>query len=367
MTSTYIESLPYPLTGAQKRALGEIFAKTAHPVPMNCLIQGDVGAGKSTVANATALRAVEAGYQVALMAPTEILAEQLHDGILSSMSSLVSPRSGEPMNIQFLGGKTTAKNKRLIDAALADGSVDVVVGTSSLLFGREFDDLGMVIIDEQHRFGVEQRDALKHVRTDGKTPHLLSMSATPIPRSSAMVVYGDMDLVVLDELPPGRIPIETQWVPVSAQESVANPDDEHWGKIREQVRAGHQAYVVASLVEDNEELAAQSVEDAYDMLSRLIFPEMRVAMVHGKQNRKERTEIMNRFSAGEVDVLVATTVIEVGVNVPNATVMVVMDPGRFGIAQLHQIRGRVGLVSFDLLSRRRGDDRSRRLATDGAG
>lgn len=346
MTQEYVTSLPYSLTNAQDKALREIFKKFTLDSPMNCLLQGDVGSGKSVVANAASLRATEAGFQVALMAPTEILAEQLYEGMVASMSTLISPRSGTLMNIRFMGGKVTAKNKRIIEDELASGSVDIIVGTSSLLFDKTFKNLGLVVIDEQHRFGVEQRDALLRVRDDGKVPHLLSMSATPIPRSSAMVVYGDMDILVLDELPPGRIPISTEWVEEEATATVVDPDAEHWHTVREQVSQGHQAYVVASLVEDNEELAAQSVKDAYEMLSSVIFPSLRVAMVHGKQNSKERAAIMEQFSNGDVDVLVATTVIEVGVNVPNATVMVILDPGRFGIAQLHQIRGRVGRSTY---------------------
>lgn len=339
----YLDSLPYTPTGAQQRAINALREDMSRPHPMHRLLQGDVGAGKTVVAVAMILATVDNGHQGALMAPTEILAEQLHNGIVEAASTLISPRTHMPMNIRFLAGKTRVKEKREIYAGLEDGSIDIVVGTHGILSdGVVFSDLGAVVIDEQHRFGVEQRTKLRDARADGLTPDLLAMSATPIPRSSAMVLYGDMDITVLDELPPGRTPIETIWLQEDAQLAVVNADLTPWMDIREQVNQGHQAYVVASLVEDNETLAAQSVMDAYDSLQNIIYPDFKIGMVHGKQKRVEREETMAAFAAGEINILVATTVIEVGVNVPNSTVMVVLDPGRFGIAQLHQIRGRVG-------------------------
>lgn len=340
-------NLPYSLTGAQERALNEVFADMSSPNPMYRLIQGDVGSGKSSIASATVMRTMDNGHQAALLAPTEILAEQLFNGVLSDLEGTISPRTGGPTNVMFLGGKTTAANARKIRAGLAEGSVDIVVGTHAILTeDTTFHDLGAVVIDEQHRFGVEQRTILRSARSDGRTPDMLLMTATPIPRSSAMVLYGDLDLTILDELPPGRVPIATRWERVEATAAVNNWTLEPWEDIRNEVRNGHQAYVVASLVEDNEKIAAQSVQDAFDKLSTSVFPECRLGMVHGKQKRPEREAIMKSFAAGEIDILVATTVIEVGVNVPNSTVMVVLDPGRFGIAQLHQIRGRVGRSSL---------------------
>lgn len=344
---SYMASLPYTLTNAQKRAVVAIEADMKREHPMHMLLQGDVGAGKTQLANLTILRTVDNGHQGALMAPTEILAEQLHNGICEAANHLISPRTDMPMNIRFLGGKTGVKDKREIYAGLTDGTIDIVVGTHGILSeGVLFSDLGAVVIDEQHRFGVEQRTKLRNVRTDGLTPDMLAMSATPIPRSSAMVLYGDMNITVLDELPPGRSPIQTEWIREDAQAAVTNPSLMPWRDIREQVEAGHQAYVVASLVEDNEKIAAQSVEDAYQTLGSMVFPDFKLGMVHGKQNRADREKTMQDFKDGKIDVLVSTTVIEVGVNVPNATVMVVLDPGRFGIAQLHQIRGRVGRSSL---------------------
>lgn len=336
-------NLPYALTGAQSRAVKEIKENMASPNPMYRLIQGDVGAGKSALATYAVLNTMDNGHQSALLAPTEILAEQLFNGIAKDVDGLLSPRTGMPVHAAFLGGKTTAAQARKVRAALADGSLDIVIGTHAILTpDTVFKDLATVIIDEQHRFGVDQRSVLRSERADGRVPDMLLMTATPIPRSSAMVLYGDLDLTILDELPPGRTPIKTIWERVDAQSAVNNWTLQPWEDIRNEVRNGHQAYVVASLVEDNEKIAAQSVQDAFDKLSSTVFPECRLGMVHGKQKRAEREEVMKAFAAGEIDILVATTVIEVGVNVPNSTVMVVLDPGRFGIAQLHQIRGRVG-------------------------
>jgi ATP-dependent DNA helicase RecG len=339
--------LPYELTNAQKRATEAIKENMASASPMHRLVQGDVGAGKSSVASFTVFLTVDNGHQAALLAPTEILAEQLHNGIAADAEGLISPRTGELMNVKFLGGKTRAKEAREIRAALASGEIDVIVGTHAILTEETvYADLGTVVIDEQHRFGVEQRTRLRNARHDGLTPDMLVMTATPIPRSSAMVLYGDLDITVLDELPPGRTPIETIWVREEAQQAIHRPQLDAWNDIKQQVADGHQAYIVASLVEDNEKIAAQSVEDAYEALSGGIFAGYRMGMVHGKQKRDEREEIMKKFAAGEIDILVSTTVIEVGVNVPNSTIMVVLDPGRFGIAQLHQIRGRVGRSKF---------------------
>jgi ATP-dependent DNA helicase RecG len=345
LVDMFLKKQPYSLTGAQDRAKTAIFEDMSKPHPMHRLLQGDVGSGKSTIASVAVLNTVESGHQAALMAPTEILAEQLYKGLaeLAEDPEFISPRSGKPLNVVFLGTKLTAKNKKLTQEAIASGDVDIAVGTHALLSEHvSFPDLGMVVIDEQHRFGTAQRSHLRQARADGKTPDLLAMTATPIPRAAAMVLFGDLDITILDELPPGRIPIHTEWIEFSAQEAVETNQLRVWEHIRSEVNAGRQAYVVASLVEDNENLAAQSVDDAYNKLSDSVFPELRIGMVHGKLKKADKEAVMNSFSRGEIDILVSTTVIEVGVNVPNSTVMVVLDPGRFGIAQLHQIRGRVG-------------------------
>lgn len=343
----WISNLPYELTGAQKRAIADIKENMSAETPMYRLVQGDVGAGKTSICLWTVLNSLDNGYQSAVLAPTEILAEQLYNGLKEPVAGLKSPRTGDPLRIEFLAGKATKSQARKIREGLADGSIDIAVGTHSLLTDdTSFSNLGTVVIDEQHRFGVEQRSVLRRERADGRTPDMLLMTATPIPRSSTMVLYGDLDLTILDELPPGRIPIETIWQRVDAQQAVGDWTLEPWNDIRNEVAKGHQAYIVASLVEDNEKVAAQSVMDAYDKLSTYVFPGMRMGVVHGKQKRSEREEIMESFAKGEIDVIIATTVIEVGVNVPNSTVMVVLDPGRFGISQLHQIRGRVGRSTF---------------------
>lgn len=340
LTSQYTGRLPYELTGAQKRALGEITADLTLAHPMHRMLQGDVGSGKTTVAAVSILSAVEGGFQAALMAPTEILATQLHAEFAENFTHLVHPDTGTPLVVEFLGGKTTAKNKRRILAGLADGSIHVVVGTHALLVPEvKFDSLGFVVVDEQHRFGVEQRAALR-AKGVGGAPDVLAMTATPIPRTASLTIFGDLEQSILDELPPGRTPIRTSWLPIEAP--IHDPAASVWRTIRDQVAQGRQAYVVASLVEDNEKIAAASAEETYEALTFGPLVGLKLGMVHGQMPRDEREETMGAFKRGEIDVLVSTTVIEVGVNVPNATVMVVLDAARFGIAQLHQIRGRVG-------------------------
>lgn len=349
LVEQFVTSLPYSFTGAQKRAQEAVLSDMGKPTPMHRLLQGDVGSGKSNLATVAVLNSVDSGHQAALMAPTEILAEQLYRGLTSDLEKVaaVSPRTGEELNIEFLGGKTTKKNKERITASLAAGEIDIVVGTHSLISkGVEFADLGVAVIDEQHRFGTEQRTVLRNARNDGLMPDMLVMTATPIPRTGAMVTYGDLDITIIDELPPGRVPIHTTWVKESGPELVQSITSYVWEDIVTEVQNGRQAYVVASLVEDNEKLAAQSTEDAFHALQAGALSGLRLGMVHGRQARKEREATMDAFAAGEIDVLVSTTVIEVGVNVPNSTVMVVLDAGKFGIAQLHQIRGRVGRSSL---------------------
>jgi ATP-dependent DNA helicase RecG len=327
-------SLPFPLTGAQQRAIAEIDADLAGPHPMHRLLQGDVGAGKTLVAVSALLVAVQGGHQGALMAPTEVLAEQHHLSLTSMLEGLLIPAEnlfGErQVQVGLLTNKTTAAER----ARFLDGEVDILIGTHALLTEDvTFRDLGVVVIDEQHRFGVEQRAAL---RGKGNDPDVLVMTATPIPRTAAMTVYGDLDMTVLDELPPGRTPITTVWAKGPLEESAA------WGRVRSEIEAGHQAYVVCPLIEESEKVEARSAEDEFERLKAEELAGLRLGLLHGRIPAKDKEMVMAAFRRGDIDVLVATTVIEVGVDVPNATVMVIEDADRFGIAQLHQLRGRVG-------------------------
>lgn len=338
----FLASLPYELTGAQRRVIDEITADLASPVPMHRLLQGDVGAGKTVVAVAALLVAVQGGHQGVMMAPTEVLAEQhaasvraLLDGfVVAEPGSLLGQR---PLQVALLTNRTRAAERRRVLAGLADGTVDLAIGTHALIQeGVEFRSLGVAVVDEQHRFGVEQRSALRTANPDGRVPDLLVMTATPIPRTAAMTVYGDLDVSVLDELPPGRTPIRTRWASSPEEESAA------WASVREQVAAGHRAYVVCPLIEESDKLEVASAEETLERLATDELAGLRLGLLHGRVAAEEKQAVMERFRSGELDVLVATTVIEVGVDVPEATVMVVLDADRFGIAQLHQLRGRVG-------------------------
>jgi ATP-dependent DNA helicase RecG len=310
--------------------------------PMHRLLQGDVGAGKTLVAVSAMLAAVDGGHQAALMAPTEVLAEQHAAGVGGLLDGLLVPDPenlfGErPVRVELLTNSVTGERRRDVLAGLADGSVDLVIGTHALIQeGVEFRSLGVVVIDEQHRFGVEQRAALRDKGDQGTVPDVLVMTATPIPRTAAMTVYGDLDVSVLDEKPPGRTPIVTRHA-----EGVDGEADV-WADVRHQVAEGRQAYVVCPLVEESEKLEIASAEETLARLSSTELAGLRLGLLHGRMSSADKDEVMGRFRRGELDVLVATTVIEVGVDVPNATVMVVLDADRFGIAQLHQLRGRVG-------------------------
>ena len=322
----FYQSLPFSLTDAQRRVLGEIGADMGSPRRMNRLLQGDVGAGKTVVALFAMLRAVENGYQAALMAPTEILAEQ-H---LRTLRKLV----GElPVEVQLLTGRMSAPERRAALARIEDGGAQLVVGTHALIQERvRFQRLGLVVVDEQHRFGVRQRLALADM---GESPDVLVMSATPIPRSLALTLYGDLDLSLLDERPPGRQPVRTALRYEKARPSVLE-------FIREQVAEGRQAYLVYPLVEESEVLSLKSATEEYQRLREEIFPELRLGLIHGQMPAEEKDAVMRGFAAGEIDILVSTTVIEVGIDVANASVMVIEHAERFGLSQLHQLRGRVG-------------------------
>ena len=324
--SGFYEALPFTLTGAQQRAIGQIAKDLAKGTPMNRLLQGDVGSGKTMVAAAAAFLAARNGKQAALMAPTEILAEQHY----KSLSALFD-RFG--ITCCLLTGSTSAAKKRQIKEDLANGTLHFVVGTHALLTGDvQFENLSLVIADEQHRFGVAQRAALSE---KGTAPHLLVMSATPIPRTLALMVYGDLDVSVLDELPPGRQSIDTFLVGEAMRPRIN-------AFIRKHADAGNQVYVVCPAVEESEMDSIKSAEVWAQSLQQVVFPDLRVGLLHGKLKGAEKERIMGEFARHELDILVATTVIEVGVDVPNATLMVIENADRFGLSQLHQLRGRVG-------------------------
>ena len=319
-------SLPFALTGAQSRAVEEILSDFRSGKPMNRLVQGDVGSGKTMVAAAAAYCAAGNGAQTALMAPTEILAEQHY----ASLSKLFAPLG---ITVDLLTGSMTVRQKREARERLASGETQVVVGTHALLTdATRFLRLGLVIADEQHRFGVAQRSKLSE---KGEDPHLLVMSATPIPRTLALLMYGDLDVSILDELPPGRQTVETFLVGESYRVRIN-------AFIRKQVAEGHQCFVVCPAVEENQKLGVKAASAWAETLQQTVFPDLRIALLHGQMKGAEKEAAMTAFARGEADVMVATTVIEVGVDVPNATLMVIEDADRFGLSQLHQLRGRVG-------------------------
>ena len=329
LVARFLAGLPFDLTVAQRRALAVIVADLAGPFPMHRLLQGDVGSGKTVVALAALLGAVQSGHQGALMVPTEVLAEQHATAVREMLGGLDVP-------VELLTSRVKGKARAQMLAHLAEGTASIVVGTHALLTEEvEFGSLGMVVIDEQHRFGVEQRATLR-AKGDAGDPDLLVMTATPIPRTAAMVIFGDLDLTVLDELPPGRVTVTTTWLP--------DPADEHlaWDRVRQEVAGGHRAFVVCPLVGDSPRVEARSATEECARLAAGELAGLRVGLLHGQMAPAAREEAMAQFRRGEIEVLVATTVIEVGVDVPEATVMVVESADRFGMAQLHQLRGRVG-------------------------
>lgn len=321
----FLQSLPFKLTGAQNRTLEEIFDDLQKPYPMSRLLQGDVGSGKTVVAAAAILQVIKSGYQTALMAPTEILARQHYQ----TLFKILQPHG---INIQFLAGSTTASQKTALTQQLKNGTIDLIVGTHAIIQDKVgFKKLGLAIIDEQHRFGVKQREILKGF----DSPHLLALSATPIPRTLAMTLYGDQDLSIIDELPAGRKPIITRIIPETKR-----IDAYRW--IEDQVQKGRQVYVICPLIEESENLDVKSVLDEFERLDQQIFPQLRVVHLHGKMKNEEKDQIMTKFKAGEFDILVSTSVIEVGIDVPNSSIILIEGSERFGLSQLHQFRGRVG-------------------------
>jgi ATP-dependent DNA helicase RecG len=324
--SCFEASLPFRFTGAQQRAIREILSDLRAKRPMCRLLQGDVGSGKTVVAAAALLAAAANGYQGALLAPTEILAEQHYRGL----SALLAPFG---LKVVLLTGSQKAKERTAARTALTNGEAAVAIGTHALIQeGIEFKRLGLAVVDEQHRFGVEQRDAL---RQKGHNPHMLVMTATPIPRTLALTLYGDLDVSTLDEAPAGRLPIITRWRAGSQRQ-------EAYELVREEVAQGRQAYIICPLVEESEALEAKSAIKEFERLKRDVFPNLRMGLAHGQLRPADKERVMRAFRDGELDVLVATAVVEVGVDVPNATVMLIEDAERFGLSQLHQFRGRVG-------------------------
>jgi ATP-dependent DNA helicase RecG len=343
LLDAFVDRLPFDLTSDQQQAIREIAADLAAPHPMHRLLQGDVGAGKTTVAVWTLLAAVEGCHQGAFMAPTEVLAEQHAEGIRALLDGVEVPDSGtslfgaRPLRVELLTNRVGAGDRRRILAGLAAGEVDVAIGTHALIQeGVDFASLGAVVIDEQHRFGVEQRAALRDKAGGGPVPDVLVMTATPIPRTAAMTVYGDLDVTVIRSRPAGRQPIVTTWARGAEAEAGV------WAAVRDQVEAGRQAYVVTPLIEESDKLEARSAEDTHAQLAAGELAGLRLGLLHGRMAPADKEATMHQFREGRLDVLVATTVIEVGVDVPNSTVMVILDADRFGIAQLHQLRGRVG-------------------------
>ncbi|MBR7170392.1 MAG: ATP-dependent DNA helicase RecG [Alistipes sp.] len=324
----YNEKLPFPLTGAQKRVIKEIRQDTITGFQMNRLLQGDVGSGKTLVALISMLLAVDNGFQACIMAPTEILARQHYASFCRMLSDV-------PVRVAILTGSSKAKERRAALEGIASGEVDILVGTHALIEDRvQFANLGFVVIDEQHRFGVEQRARLwtKNLQP----PHILVMTATPIPRTLAMTLYGDLDVSVIDELPPGRRPIQTYHYTDSARLRL-------WGFLKQQIKLGRQAYIVYPLIQESEAMDYKDLTDGYEAVSRdFPLPDYVTAICHGKMKPADKEESMRQFKEGVAHILVATSVIEVGVDVPNATVMVIESAERFGLSQLHQLRGRVG-------------------------
>jgi ATP-dependent DNA helicase RecG len=363
--------LPFKLTGAQQRSLGEIFADMGKPRPMARLLQGDVGSGKTVVAAASLLQAIGNGFQGAMMAPTEILAEQHYKGLKRLLAKVRVPRAakqeaegeswkdrldpeeaarlaeikallgmteeddmgGEGVRVALLTGSLGAKERRRVLEGIASGEVDLVVGTHALITESvRFSSLGLVVVDEQHRFGVEQRQRL---RDKGFNPHLLVMTATPIPRTLTMTIYGDLDTSILDELPPGRQVIRTKWVRKTER-------DKTYRHIRREIEKGRQAFVICPLVEESEKVDLPSAEEMYEKLQSEVFPDLKVGLLHGRMLPREKDEIMVAFRERLFDILVSTSVIEVGIDIPNASTIAIEGAERFGLAQLHQFRGRVG-------------------------
>lgn len=330
VVADFVAKLPFELTGAQRRSAWEIIQDFERQVPMNRLLQGDVGSGKTVVAGLAARQAAHHGFQTALMAPTEILASQHAE----TLSSLLAPFG---VSVGLMTGSVKGQARKTLYEQIANGAVDVVVGTHALIQEKvQFKKLGFVAIDEQHRFGVKQRQQL--LAKSEHLPHLLAMTATPIPRSLALTVYGELDVSIINELPKGRKPIDTKlWSP--------NSRAQLYEKIDIEIKTGRQAYVICSLIDENPDNDVKSVQEEYKKLQNSVFKHRRIGLLHGKLKSDEKEAVMSQFSGGDIDILVSTTVVEVGVDVPNATIIMIENADRFGLSQLHQLRGRVGRSS----------------------
>ncbi|MFC7320408.1 ATP-dependent DNA helicase RecG [Halobacillus campisalis] len=323
--TNFVQTLPFELTGAQKRSLAEILKDMKNPYRMNRLLQGDVGSGKTAVAAIALYASITTGKQAALMVPTEILAEQ-HAASLKELF-------GDLLSIVLLTGSVKGKKRKEMLEQIKNNQVDLIIGTHALIQDEvDFNNLGFVIVDEQHRFGVNQRRTL---RDKGLNPDVLFMTATPIPRTLAITAFGDMDVSVIDEMPAGRKPVDTYWVKGQITDKVLS-------FIQKEINLGHQAYVICPLIEESDELDIQNAIDLYHQLAQVYKPKVHVGLMHGRLSNEEKEEVMQKYAANEIQILVSTTVVEVGVNVPNATVMLIHDAERFGLSQLHQLRGRVG-------------------------
>lgn len=338
LAKQFVASLPFALTDAQRKAVWQIFQDLERSNPMNRLLEGDVGSGKTVVAAMATLMTIASGYQVALMAPTEILAAQHFNSLKQLLADFIKPHE-----LELLVGSLSVKQKALMQANVKNGKTRLIIGTHALIADKlKLNNLGLVIIDEQHRFGVEQRKKLQ--AKAGHMPHVLSLSATPIPRSLALTLYGELDITVLDELPPGRQPVKTEIVPPNSKRQM-------FQKIDDEITDGRQVFVICPLITDTDTNSytgsSLSAEKVFDSLSQSQFKHRRLALLHGRMKSSEKDKIMSQFKGGEYDILVSTTVIEVGVDIPNASVMVVEGAERFGLAQLHQLRGRVGRGEHD--------------------
>jgi ATP-dependent DNA helicase RecG len=364
MMERFKAALPFAFTGAQERVLNEVLLDLARSTPMTRLVQGDVGSGKTAVAAGAMWVTVCNGFQAALIAPTQILAEQHHRVIHRLLGQLARPGpegAPAPLQVELLTGRVSGSERARILDGLRDGTVGIVIGTTALIQEHvEVNNLGLVVVDEQHRFGVEQRGALRNRAqvAPEQQPHVLVMSATPIPRSLALTIYGDLDLSIVDETPPGRTPVMTKLFRPGERERL-------YAFLRREVRAGRQAYIVYPLVEESEKLEAGAAVEGYEQLRREILPELRIGLLHGRMSGAEKDEIMRTFASHELDVLVSTSVIEVGIDVPNASLILIEDAERFGLAQLHQLRGRVGRGAHQsycaLISKAEGSEAEERL------
>lgn len=346
LTDLYVNSLEYNLTKAQSRVLKTINEKMSSQTPMRALLVGDVGSGKTTVIHLAALKAVEAGFQAAIVAPTEILATQLYDvfiDVMSKMPDCEAKSMIHPALYTSYKGKGAAAKKRETVQNIKDGSVNIIFGTH-LVFSPsvKWNNLGFVGIDEQHKFGVEQRAALLSAREDGKIPHMLTQTATPIPRSIAQAFYGDVTYLHLNELPSGRLPITTQWIEKKGNELLEDRRNEIWDDVIEEANKGHGTFVICPMVEESEKLAAASVKKTFGRIQNVLGVQVQAGLVYGSQDKEEQAETIKKFRTGEIQVLVASSVVEVGVSCEKASRMIILDANRFGMASLHQIRGRIG-------------------------